>query len=60
MVQDDGTIVTLTVGAPFERIGYYAHTSSMPEAVFMLAPAQVEPLLQGPGYFGKERVAAGR
>ena len=59
LVLEDGTIITLTVGAEFERLGFYAQSSAMPEAVFMLAASQVEPLLQGPRYFGKDRVAGG-
>ncbi len=55
---EDGKTVILTVGTLFEGLGYYAHTSELPDAVFMLAPAQIEPLLQGPAYFGKERLAA--
>ena len=47
--------VTLIVGAHFEGIGYYAQTSAMPDAVFLLEPGQVEPYLQGPGHFAKRQ-----
>ncbi len=54
---DDGNTVTLTVGALFGQLGYFAHSSYWPEAVFFLPSATVEPWLLGPSYFGKERVA---
>jgi hypothetical protein len=57
MTLDDGKSITLTVGALFERLGYYAQTSVWPDAVFLLAPGQVEPYLHGPGHFAKERAA---
>jgi hypothetical protein len=57
-VLEDGKSITLLVGASFERLGYYAQSSTLPDAVYLLNPAQVEPLMQGPGYFGKERAAA--
>ena len=51
----DGKTITLTVGALFEGIGYYAQTSAMPDAVFLLDPGQVEPFLQGPAYFARRQ-----
>jgi hypothetical protein len=59
VVLEDGKTITLTVGAPFEAAGYYAQTSAWPDAVFLLTRAQIDPFLQGPAYFAKERVAAG-
>ncbi len=56
LVMEDGKSITLSIGTEFERLGYYAWTNAYPEAVFLLAPEQVTPWLQGPGYFGKERV----
>lgn len=57
VLENDRTI-TLTVGAPFEPLGYYAQTSAMPEAVFLLAPDQVTPLMAGPAYFAKDKLAS--
>ncbi len=48
---DDGRSLVLTVGAPFEGLGYFAQTSTAPDAVFLLESAQVAPLMQGPGAF---------
>jgi hypothetical protein len=55
---EDGKSVTLSIGTEFERLGFYAWTNAYPEAVFLLAPEQVLPWLQGPAFFGKERVVA--
>ncbi len=55
---EGGETITLTVGALFERVGYFAQSSVWPEAVFFLAGTKVEPLLRGVGYFAKERVAS--
>jgi hypothetical protein len=59
VILDNGDSVTLTVGAPFENIGYYAQTTAWPGAVFLLSRSQVDPFLQGPAHFAKERVAVG-
>ncbi|MBI3409775.1 MAG: DUF4340 domain-containing protein [Planctomycetes bacterium] len=55
---DDGRTLTVTVGAAFERLGYFANSSAWPDAVFLVPAAKVEPLRQGVGYFAKDRVAA--
>lgn len=55
VVLENGRSLTLTVGAPFEGLGYYAHTSALPDAVFLLGPGQVEAMQQGPAYFARER-----
>lgn len=57
LVLEDGRKLTVTVGAAFERFGYFGHSSGWSEAVFLLPPGKVEPLFQGPGHFAKERVA---
>jgi hypothetical protein len=59
VVLEGGKSYTLTVGGRFETAGFYAQTSAMPDAVFLLSASQVEPFLQGPAHFAKERVALG-
>jgi hypothetical protein len=58
LVMDDGRTVTLRIGANYLNHGFYATVSSMPEAVFMLPAAAVEPMLRGVATFAKERLAA--
>lgn len=61
LTTESGRTVTLRVGSEFERAGYFMHSSSWPDVVFLVSPETVEPLLQrGVGYFSKERVAAAR
>ncbi|HZZ80838.1 MAG TPA: DUF4340 domain-containing protein [Gemmataceae bacterium] len=55
---DDGKSMILLIGASYLNQGYYARTSTMPEAVFMLSTATVEPMLRGIATFAKERLAA--
>ncbi len=57
LVREDGKTFTLTVGAAFEGSGYFAHSSAWPQAVFLLPPAQIDPLLRGVPHFAKEKVA---
>jgi hypothetical protein len=57
-VMSDLSPVTLTVGANFEGIGFFAQSSTWPGAVFLLNSDRVQPLLRGAGFFAKERVAA--
>ncbi len=54
----DLTPITLTIGANFEGIGYFAQSSTWPGAVFLLDSTRVQPLLRGASFFAKERVAA--
>jgi hypothetical protein len=59
VILEGGKSYTLTVGARFETAGFYAQTSAMTDAVFLLSASQVEPFLRGPAHFAKERVALG-
>ena len=54
----DGKTTTLTVGAEIPRVGYFAQTSALPGAVFLVPPAQVRPILSGATYFARDRLAA--
>jgi hypothetical protein len=54
---DNGKVLTLTVGASLERGSYYAHSSAWADAVFLLPADKIDPILEGPGYFAKPRVA---
>jgi hypothetical protein len=56
IVLDGGKTLTLTIGAALEG-GYYAHSSAWADAVFLLPAGKIDPLLEGPGYFAKPRVA---
>jgi hypothetical protein len=58
MTLDDNTSITLTVGAPFGQVGYFAHSTAWPDAVFFLPASMVDPWLGGVTYFGKERAAS--
>lgn len=54
-----GRSVALLVGAEFDRFGYFAASSTWPDAVFLVPAASVEPLLhEGIGYFARERAVA--
>ncbi len=57
-VMTDLRVVTVTVGANFESLGYFTQVSTWPGAVFLLNPDRVQPILRGATYFAKERVAA--
>lgn len=52
-----GKSVELTVGAAYEKLGYFAESTAWPGAVFFLPAEQVQPLLQGVGYLSKDRLA---
>ena len=56
VILEDGSVV-LSAGIAFEKLGYFAQTTALPDAVFLIPASQVEPLLRGPGYFAKERLA---
>ena len=56
---EDKTRVTLTVGAAFGQLGYFANSTHWREAVFFVPASMVDPWLQGASYFGKERAAPG-
>jgi hypothetical protein len=56
---EDKTRVTLTIGAQFGQLGYFANSDAWPQAVFFVPATMVDPWLGGAGYFGKERAAAG-
>lgn len=58
IVTDDGKTVTITIGAPLERFGHFAHASNWSDAVFLVSSSKVEPLLRGIEFFAKERVVA--
>ena len=54
----DGKTTTLTIGAEVPRVGYFAQSTAMPGAVFLVPPGQVRPILAGASYFARERVSA--
>lgn len=55
---EGGQTATLTIGAPFERQGFFAQLSSWPDAVFFVPASKFDTLLnRGAGHFAKERVA---
>ncbi len=56
---EDNSTVTLTVGAPFGQLGYFAHSSYWPDAVFFVPVLTVDPWMHGATSFGKERPAPG-
>ncbi len=56
---DSGQVVTLSVGDLFERGAFFAQFSSAPKTVFLLSRGWAAPFLDGVGYFGKDRLAAG-
>ena len=58
LITDTGALVTVTMGATLDRWGHFAHATSLPDAVFLVSAARIEPLLRGVGYFAKERAAA--
>jgi len=58
LTMDDGKSITLTIGAAFPGLGYYANSSAWPETVFFVPGPLVDPLLQGVRTFAKERSAA--
>lgn len=54
-----GQSAALRVGAEFDRFGYFAASSTWPEAVFLMPAATVEQILrEGVGYFARERAVA--
>jgi len=58
LVMDDGKTLTLTVGAAFPGLGYFANSSLWPETVFFVPGTLVDPLMLGARAFAKERSAA--
>lgn len=54
---EDKSRVTLTIGASFEQLGYFANSSAWRDAVFFVPVGMIDPWLQGVTYFGKERAA---
>jgi hypothetical protein len=56
---EDNSSVTLTIGAPFANLGYFAHSSYWPDAVFFVPTTLIDPWMHGASSFGKERAAAG-
>jgi len=57
IILDNGKNFTLTVGAAVDPSRFYAHSSAWADAVFLLPAAKIDPLLEGPAYFAKPRVA---
>jgi hypothetical protein len=58
LVMDDGKTITLTIGASFQGLGHFAHSTAWPDAVFFVPETFVNPLTQGARAFAKERSAA--
>lgn len=57
LTMNDGSTLTFAVGAAFEKMGYYGHTSAQPNFVFLLPASSVDPWFRGLALFAKERVA---
>jgi hypothetical protein len=58
LVLADGKTISVTLGDRHEG-KYFGHSTAWPEAVFLVSPEHINPLLQGAAYFGKQRVALG-
>lgn len=56
-VMNDLRPVTVTIGANFDNHGTFMQTTTWPGAIFFVSPERVQPLLQGAGFFAKERLA---
>ena len=51
----NGKTTTLTVGAEVPRVGYFAQSSAMPGAVFLVPPGAVRQMLTGASFFARDR-----
>jgi hypothetical protein len=55
LLMDDGKAVTVVIGARYQQHGYFATSTAWPDVVFFVSSSLVDPILQGTGYFSKER-----